>query len=179
MHTFGHRLRVQKFVYLLQTFDIYLGYDYSWYLRGPYCSTLATSGFALAGFYGDIPAGARMSFSSSAVHGRFEDFGEFVGGREGDTDFLEVAATFHFLEKGAGLPSDRAFEKVSNRRPGFTEARCREVRSYLEEWGGCRQARRRATGARARRGARLRGRALQWVVCPGPRGAGRHGPPAL
>ncbi len=135
MGTFGHRLRVQKFVYLLQSFDVYLGYDYSWYLRGPYCSTLAASGFALAGFYGDIPAGARMSFSSSAVHGRFERFGEFIGGHEGDTDFLEMAATFHFLEKGGGLPSDRAFEKVSNRRPGFTEARCREVRSYLEEWG--------------------------------------------
>ena len=134
MGTFDHRLRVQKFVYLLQSFDVYLGYDYSWYLRGPYCSTLAAAGFALAEFYGDIPAGSRMSFSSSAVHGRFEEFGEFIGGYEGDTDFLEMAASFHFLERGSNLSRDGIFEKVCSKRRNFTEARCREVRSYLEDW---------------------------------------------
>ena len=135
MHTFEHRLRLQKFVYLLQAFDVYLGYDYSWYLRGPYCSNLAASGFALAEFYGDIPGGSRMSFSSSAVHGRFEKFVEFIAGREADTDFLEMAASFHFLEKGGGLSRDEIFEKVRNKRkPSFTESRCREVRSNLEEW---------------------------------------------
>ena len=135
MHTFEHRLRLQKFVYLLQAFDVYLGYDYSWYLRGPYCSNLAASGFALAEFYGDIPGGSRMSFSSSAVHARFERFGEFIAGREADADFLEVAASFHFLERGGGLSRDEVLEKVRNkRRPGFTETRCREVRSSLEEW---------------------------------------------
>ena len=135
MGTFDHRLRVQKFVYLLQSFDVYLGYEYSWYLRGPYCSTLAAAGFALAEFYGDIPASSNMSFSSSAVHGRFERFGEFIGGYEDDTDFLEMAASFHFLEKGGGLSRDGIFERVCNKRHNFTEARCSEVRSYLEEWG--------------------------------------------
>ena len=135
MRTFDHRLRVQKFVYLLQSFDVYLGYDYSWYLRGPYCSTLAAAGFALAEFYEDIPDDSRMSFSSSAVHGRFESFKEFIGGYEDDTDFLEMAASFHFLEKDGRLSRDKIFEKVRNKRPSFTAPKCREVRSYLESRG--------------------------------------------
>ena len=135
MHDFGHRLRVQKFVYLLQSFDVYLGYDYSWYLRGPYCSTLAASGFALAGFYKDIPRGVRMYFSSQAVNERFERFKGFIDGRENDTDFLEIAASFHFLEAGGGMSRGDALQRVAGKRPQFTEDGCREIRARLEESG--------------------------------------------
>ena len=135
MHTFGHRLRVQKFVYLLQSFDVYLGYDYSWYLRGPYCSTLAASGFALTGFYGGIPAGAGMRFSSPSVHGRFERFKRFVGGRENDNAFLEMAASLHFLEGMAGLGRGEVLDRVAGRRPEFTREGCEEARQLLVEAG--------------------------------------------
>ena len=134
MHTFGHRLRVQKFVYLLQSFDVYLGYDYSWYLRGPYCSTLAASGFALAGFYADIPSGAGMHFSSPSVQGRFARFKEFIGGRENDNAFLEIAASFHFLEGEGTMGREEVLDKVVNKRAEFTEGQCVKVRSYLEKW---------------------------------------------
>lgn len=132
MHDFDHRLRVQKFVYLLQSFDVYLGYDYSWYLRGPYCSMLAASGFALAEFYTDIPQGVRMTFSSPMVNSRFEDFKGFIAGHENDTDFLEIAASFHFLEAGGKLGRDEILRRVVNKRPQFTEAKCKDVRSCLE-----------------------------------------------
>ena len=135
MQTFGHRLRVQKFVYLLQSFDVYLGYDYSWYLRGPYCSTLAASGFALAGFYADIPGGAGMHFSRPSVQGRFARFKEFIACRENDNAFLEIAASLHFLEGEGGLGRKEALGKVVNRQAEFTEKRCAEVRSHLERWG--------------------------------------------
>ena len=135
MDGFDQRLRVQKFVYLLQAFDVYLGYEYSWYLRGPYCSTLAAAGFALAGFYGDIPEGSRMRFVSSVANERFERFKEFVGGREADTDFLEMAASLHFLEAGGGLSRDQIFQEVLSKRPGFSASECRRVQSRLEDWG--------------------------------------------
>ena len=135
MHDFEHRLRIQKFVYLLQSFDVYLGYDYSWYLRGPYCSMLAASGFALAGFYSSIPPGVRMTFSSPAVNDRFEGFKGFIDGYESDTDFLEIAASFHFLEAGGNLGRSEVLQRVVSKRPQFTEARCRDIRSYLEGSG--------------------------------------------
>lgn len=135
MHDFDHRLRIQKFVYLLQSFDVYLGYDYSWYLRGPYCSTLAASGFALAEFYDNIPQGVRMAFSSPAVNNRFENFKRFIDGRENDTDFLEIAASFHFLEAGGKLARGEILQRVVNKRPQFAEEKCTSIRSYLEESG--------------------------------------------
>ena len=134
MHTFKHRLRVQKFVYLLQSFDVYLGYDYSWYLRGPYCSNLAASGFALAGFYADIPREANMHFSSPSVHGRFARFKEFIGGHENDNAFLEIAASLHFLEGEGNLGCNEVLDKVANKRIEFTKGQCVEVRSHLEKW---------------------------------------------
>lgn len=136
MHTFEHRLRIQKFVYLLQAFDVYLGYDYSWYLRGPYCSNLAASGCALAGFYADIPDGAGMHFSSPSVHGRFARFKEFIGGRENDNAFLETAASLHLLEGEGGMGRGEALDTVAGRgRPGLTREYCAGAHSHLEKWG--------------------------------------------
>lgn len=135
MASFEDRLRVQKFVYLLESFDVYLGYEYSWYLRGPYCLTLAASGFALDGFYARIPENPNMHFSKPSVHERFEGFKRFVSGREADIDFLEMAASLHFLEKSGGLPRAQIFERVLNkRRPRFTESGYREVQGCLEQW---------------------------------------------
>ena len=134
MHTFDHRLRMQKFVYLLQSFDVYLGYDYSWYLRGPHCSTLAASGFSLAGFYADIPSGAGMHFLSALVQDRFDRFKKFIKGRENDNAFLEIAATLLFLEGEGDLGREEVLGRVAGRRPEFTKERCAKVRSYLEKW---------------------------------------------
>lgn len=135
MRDFDHRLRFQKLVYLLQAFDVYLGYDYSWYLRGPYCSTLAASGFALDGFYTHVPKGVRMAFASPLVDGRFEDFKRRIGGRENDAGFLEIAASIHFLDVGCRLAREEALRRVANKRPEFTEDMCVEIRSLLEdEW---------------------------------------------
>ena len=91
MDGFDGRLRLQRFIYLLQTFDIYLGYEFSRYIRGPYCSTLSTCWFALRGIYDKIPAG-KAGFESPSVQKRFERFQKFIGGREGDAKFLEIAA---------------------------------------------------------------------------------------
>ena len=135
MAGFEDRLRVQKFVYLLESFDVYLGYEYSWYLRGPYCSTLAASGFALDGFYSRIPENPRMYFLKPSAHERFEEFKKFIGGRETDANFLELAASLHFLEKGGGLSRAQIFGRVLNkRRPRFTESECSKVQGYLEQW---------------------------------------------
>lgn len=100
MDTFDDRLLLQKFIYLLQAHGIYLGYDYSWYLRGPYCSTLATAGFMLDGFYDMMPDGKQdktEGFANNVVRKRFEKFTKFIKGKERNVNFLEAAASLHFL----------------------------------------------------------------------------------
>lgn len=100
MDAFNDRLRLQKFIYLLQAHDIYLGYDYSWYLRGPYCTALATDGFMLEEFYDMMPDGKQSKsegFASSVMRERFKKFSNFVKDKLTNVDFLEVAASLHFL----------------------------------------------------------------------------------
>jgi hypothetical protein len=38
--TFKGRLRIQKTVYLLKEFGVDLGFNYNWYIHGPYCPSL-------------------------------------------------------------------------------------------------------------------------------------------
>ena len=45
--SFQDRLIFQKAIYLAQAAGVNLGYYYSWYLHGPYCSALASDGFAV------------------------------------------------------------------------------------------------------------------------------------
>ena len=116
MDDFEHRLRTQKFVYILQTFGIYLGYDYSWYLRGPYCTSLATIGFALSKIYGDVPYDKGLVFVNPGIQERFEQFKEFIKGRENDNGFLEIAASLHMLKKTSGLDRGEIIKKVADKQ---------------------------------------------------------------
>lgn len=132
---FGHRLRVQKFVYLMQSFGIYLGYDYSWYLHGPYCTTLATMAKALSHIYDKIPRDPGMAFVNPAVQERFERFKRFICGRENDSVFLEIAASLHVLHKTSGLPRPDIVRKVTAKRKQLKESECDRVWEEMEEWG--------------------------------------------
>ena len=115
MDEFDDRLRLQKFIYLLQAHGIYLGYDYSWYLRGPYCTALATAGFMLKDFYDMLPEKRDKyeGFTNSVVQDRFEKFVKFIGKREADTNFLEVAASLHYqLSAGRAATHEIAVDNV-------------------------------------------------------------------
>ncbi len=48
LRSFDQRLIVQKAVYLIQKAGLDLGYNFTWYLRGPYSSALTRDAFALA-----------------------------------------------------------------------------------------------------------------------------------
>lgn len=76
-----------------------------------------------------------MRFSSPSVNGRFKRFKEFIGGRENDNAFLEMAASLHFLEGMGGLGREEALARVTSKRPEFTRERGEEARRSLEEWG--------------------------------------------
>ena len=135
MGDFDHRLRIQKFVYLLQTFDIYLGYDYSWYLRGPYCTQLATTAYTLSRSYDRIPIDQEMAFTNPDVQERFERFKEFVRGRENDNDFLEIAASLHMLRNAYGNMSRADIvARVATKRAHFDKAACEAAWEELERW---------------------------------------------
>ncbi len=134
MDDFDGRLRLQKFIYLLQTFDIYLGYDYSWYLRGPYCTNLAACGFELEKAYHRIPDGEKMKFRDGRIQKKFEKFIKFISGHEDDIDFLEIAASLHFQKQISELSDDEIIEKVANKRYKFTKESCIKIWEEMKRW---------------------------------------------
>ena len=137
MDTFDDRLRLQKFIYLLQAHGIYLGYDYSWYLRGPYCSSLATDGFILDDIYTDMVRESgtdKTAFANRFTQKRFERFVKFVSGHETETQFLEAAASLHYqlaVNPDAGV--DEAVRVVADKMPHANEAYVRDIFSMLEK----------------------------------------------
>lgn len=136
MADFEHRLRLQKFVYLLQAFDVRLGYDYSWYLHGPYSTRLATVGHSLTPIYDLVPYDKDMVFVNPAVQERFERFKKFVKGRENDNDFLEIAASLHILHRVSGMRRADIVKRVAAKRPDrFKEDGCDQVWEEMAGWG--------------------------------------------
>lgn len=134
MDTFDDRLKLQKLVYLLQASGVFLGYHYSWYLRGPYCSTLATCGFALEEVYGEIPEKIKVEFPNPGTRGKFEKFKRSMANRWTDGDFLEIAASVHLLRR-LGKEQDHIIERVAAKQKRFTEEQVRRVWKELEGWG--------------------------------------------
>ena len=131
MNTFDGRLRLQKFIYLLQAHDVYLGYDFSWYMRGPYCTTLATAGFALRTFYDDLQSSDRRKdesgFVSTIVQERFERFAKFIKSRERNANFLEAAASLHYRINAMRESDDAAVQSVTQKMPDTEESYVRRV----------------------------------------------------
>ena len=134
MNEFNDRLRLQKIIYLLQAFDVFLGYHYSWYIHGPYCSTLATCGFALEGIYDKIPIDAKAVFTDPNVKARFERFKKFISKREMDADFLEIAASIHLSSKLVPGAREDVIERVSNKKKKFTKEQVERIWEELQKW---------------------------------------------
>lgn len=119
MDEFDDRLRLQKTVYLLQAFGINRGYDFGWYLRGPYCSLVTMDGFDLRSVYRRIP-GDGTAFTTPKANAIFDRFCSFVRGKT--TAYLEIAASIHYLKhSGTGGSDDGIKEKVAQKRPEFTD----------------------------------------------------------
>ena len=126
---------LQYFVYLLQTFDIYLGYDYLWRIRGPYDSNLAACRFALRGIYDKIPS-SKTAFEDSNIQDRFKKFQKFVKNKETDADFLEIASTLHCLKHDEDIRDmDSADVLIRHKHERFTDSsKYKMILKAMKKW---------------------------------------------
>ena len=133
METFDDRLILQKTIYLMQSFDLYVGYDFSWYIRGPYSTQLTKDGFDLRDQFDQIANEGR--FKEDDAEMRFQQFMKFIGDKKNDPDWLEITASIHFLkEVYPNMTKQKIIEKVKNKQPYFTDKMCQDAWSYLEQW---------------------------------------------
>lgn len=133
MAAFDDRHRLQKTVYLLQAFGIRRGYEFGWYLRGPYCSLVAMDGFDLRNVYDAIPDGGK-AFTTSRANAAFEQFCAFLRGKS--TADLEIAASMHHLKhSGTGGCDGDIKKEVEQKRPEFAMVRVEEIWDELSGAG--------------------------------------------
>lgn len=133
LQSFRDRLIIQKTVYLLQAFGIYLGYQFHWYLRGPYSPRLTKDAFNNEANWSRISA---VEFANETAEERFRAFLAFVELHKNDDAWLETAASAHFLAKVYGIrDKDQIFEKIRRKQPGVTRNGFEDCWSDLERNG--------------------------------------------
>lgn len=94
MNTFSNRLRLQKIVYILQASGINLGYSFSWYLHGPYCSELTRDAYQIT----DFSKVKEVGFEQPSIETKFEAIKTKIGDHKNNDFWLEVVSSIHFLK---------------------------------------------------------------------------------
>lgn len=93
---FDQRLILQKTVYLLQVFGLFLGYRFNWYLRGPYSIAVARHGYELVDLFDKLP---EASFVDKKAENRFKSYLKFISEYKENAKMLEILASAHFIAK--------------------------------------------------------------------------------
>jgi uncharacterized protein YwgA len=129
--TFPERLKLQKTVYLLQAFGIYLGYPFNWYLYGPYSPQLTRDAFEIAPGLGRF---VPVRFADRETEERFEQFLTFLGDRKDDPKWLELVASLHMLARIYGAANtDVIFGKVTAKQPYLSEGESSSAWKHLRD----------------------------------------------
>lgn len=131
--SFDERVKLQKTVYLLQEFGFDLGYDFSWYVHGPYSVLLTRDGYALA----------RSDFRPKSVRltedyeDKFRQFvSDFLGQKKNNTKWLELLASMLFLRKRhPSWRKEMIFNRLRRKRLGVTRQAYEEAWRHLEKFG--------------------------------------------
>jgi len=131
--SFTDRLTFQKTIYLLQSFGLYLGYQFSWYIHGPYSTTLAKDGFKLIDTYNNAPI---VKFTEQRDEHLFKKFLIFLGRRRNDANWLEILASIHILKKVNSTETKaNIINKVVDKDPHFRREICEDAYEHLDKFG--------------------------------------------
>lgn len=132
--TFEGRLTLQKTVYLLQAFGLHLGYNFSWYLYGPYSPDLTKDAYEIKDIYKDIP---KMKFVNEEKERRFREFIRFIHNFEDNLPYwLEILSSIHFLQKIMRYKSKYGIiDMVVKKQPYIKKEDCEKCWDILEKKG--------------------------------------------
>ena len=113
MGRFRGRMKLQKYVYLLEEMGAGLGFHFSWYIRGPYCPPLADIGFQIEQEDQDEVSTWTLhpNLEAMVIKLRSEVFSHPDGLRR--EDWAEVLASLSYL---AALPTARGLSRTEVER---------------------------------------------------------------
>jgi len=112
MSSFDERLALQKTIYLAQQMGVPLGYQFSWYLRGPYSRELTSDAFATIGT--EAPEGWDISTGVEAKLEKLRPFISSVKRGPNQVRNLEKLASVLFVIK-TGQASEKDTSTITAR----------------------------------------------------------------
>lgn len=113
MSSFNGRVIFQKTTYLLQEFGITLGYNFNWYLHGPYSPQVMRDGVRLQEV-------AKIKLSTEKEK-KFERFLDFLTAKD-DSKWLEALASILFIKKISPSKNKEEMEmELKKHHPHLTE----------------------------------------------------------
>jgi len=126
---FASRKILQKKIYLLQLTGIDLGYRYNWYLKGPYCPSLAGDAFSLKEEVGYDKEYEKYELNSEtkqkvSILEKIENLPDSPQATE--DEWLELVASLHYLKHiaywgGKNNPGfEEVFQKLIESKPHFS-----------------------------------------------------------
>ena len=96
MKEFEDRLEVQKIPYLAQEYGIDLGYDFKWYLKGPYSKQVTHDGYQI---YELLKNGQQVPHGETTDEQKLKEFREIITPFMNDSTWLEIAGSLLYLKK--------------------------------------------------------------------------------
>jgi uncharacterized protein YwgA len=94
------RLRIQKLVYLIQSYGLSLCYGYIWYVRGPYSPELTQTVYGI----GENPhifskvEDVKLK-DNNEIENRLASFMSIIGDKLHDNQYLEILSSMHYINK--------------------------------------------------------------------------------
>lgn len=95
MEKFDDKLQVQKIIYLLQEYGVNLGYNYEWYIRGPYCKQVSADAHVVL----DTDVMPQPPEQVNLKADKIKEFNKILSSHFNDTTWLEIAASIVYLKK--------------------------------------------------------------------------------
>jgi uncharacterized protein YwgA len=130
MKDFKSRLVFQKTIYFMNYFGFDLGYNFDWYIAGPYSSELASDGFKLNISYKNVK---EAKIIDPELEEKFQRFTRFIK-RYRNPHELELLASVHFLKK-LGLDKRKALKMMQNKKEKFSKDEFNNAVLILKEEG--------------------------------------------
>lgn len=133
MNYFNNRLKLQKFIYLVQATGLNLGYNFRLHLRGPYSTMLAREGFEMVSMGGY----QELKFEDVEAEKKFSDLLIFIQDKKDDSDTMEILASLLLFHKiYPNETEENLIKLVEEKSPRF-DGEGQKIKEYLLELKSC------------------------------------------
>ncbi len=115
---FDKRLVLQKSIFLLQALGLPLGFNYNWYLRGPYSPELTQAAYGLQDNMGHYKKELEGKVLSTKAVSTIAKFNKIFRSYYDDPKMMELLASLVFLNIRARCEDDKSLKReLFSRKP--------------------------------------------------------------